>query len=272
MIDTTLFTYTFVQYAALAGVCVSLLAGLLGPMVVASRQSVTSDILAHVALAGIGFAALVSIEPLWGALFVLFLGAVLLWYMIISEQYAVDALSMLFLSGGLALALAFVHAARNKNVVLDQYLFGSILTVTWPELMGMMALTTVIALLVWWFWYPLLGAVHVPAYKIPYVRAPYLMQLLFFIMLAGAVWVGIKTVGGLLVGALLVIPSLIVRPYVQSFALLTLDATVVAFMSTLSGLLLSLVVDIPPSSIIIFVLIALFIISGVLNSLRRVVH
>lgn len=272
MIDFSIFSYTFIQYAALAGLCVSILAGILGPMVVASKQSVTSDILAHVALAGIGFAAFASIEPLWGALCVLLIGSVLLWRMITSEQYAMDALSMLFLSGGLSLALAFVHAAKNKNVVLDQYLFGSILTVTSAELMSMITLTSIVLFLVWRFWYPLLGAVHMPAYKIPYVHTPQLIQLLFFIMLASTVWVGIKTVGGLLVGALLVLPTLIVHPFVQSFFKITIWATIIALCSTISGLLLSVLFDIPPSSLIIFVLIGFFIASNTARTIARAIR
>lgn len=262
-----IFTYTFVQNAFLAGTSAAILAGLLGPMVVSSRQSVASDMLAHVALAGVGLAAVLNFLPLYGAFVVLVLSAVLLWWIISKEIYATDALAMVFLSGGLALALALIHLARNQAVSFESYLFGSILTVSGTEILLMSVLTAVVVLLVSFFWYPLLSVVQSPSFRVPYSYRPQYMQLLFFLLLAVTVWVGIKTVGGLLVGALLVIPTLVVRHHVRSFKALTVFSTVVGVCGMYLGLLVSLFVDVPPSSAIIGMLL-LFLVLSALSSSR----
>lgn len=252
-----IFTYTFVQSAFLAGTSAALLAGVLGPMVVSSRQSIASDMLAHVALAGIGFAAVFNFLPLFGAFTVLVASAVLLWWVITKEIYATDALSMLFLSGGLAVALALIHVAQNQAVSFESYLFGSILTVTQTELILMATLTIFALGIIAVFWYPLLSVVQTPAFRMPYSSRPQYMQLLFFILLALTVWVGLKTIGGLLIGALLVIPTLIARNYAHSFKMLTVLAVLTGLAGMYVGLLLALFIDIPPSSAIILTLIAL---------------
>jgi zinc transport system permease protein len=262
-------TYTFVQYAFIAGSSAAILAGTLGPMVVSSRQSVASDMLAHVALAGVGLAAVFDIMPLLGAFIVLVTSALLLWWMTTKESYATDALSMLFLSGGLAIALAAIHLARNQTISLETYLFGSILTVTQTELLLMVSFTIATLLIVTVLWYPLLSIVQSPSYRIPYSSRPQYIQLVFFVLLGLTVWVGLKTIGGLLIGALLVIPTLTVKNYVHSFRSLTMLSVCIALISTYIGLFASLFVDVPPSSMIILMLILVFSITSVTHQLLR---
>ncbi len=256
-----IFTLTFVKYAFLAGTSIAILTGLLGPMVVSSRQSVASDMFAHISLAGIGLAAVFNFFPLSGAFFVLLISAIVLWWVVTGEKYATDALSMVFLSGGLALALALIHIARNQTISFDTYLFGSILTVTQGELWLMTLLTIIVLIIVIYFWYPLLSVVQSPVYRSPYSKRPQYMQLLFFILLAFTVLVGLKTVGGLLIGALLVIPTLIARNFAQSFKVLTILSVIVGLITVHLGLFLALFIDVPPSSVIILTLIFVFILS-----------
>lgn len=255
-----LLTYTFVQYAFLGGICMAVLAGLLGPFVVQSKQSIASDMFAHVALAGIGGALLVGVSPWWGALPTLILVSTLIWWLLDSNLYSPDALAMFFLSGGLALALAFVHMARDTVFSFENYLFGSILTLTTNDLIAIVVATVLVGCTVLYLWYPLIGATQSPQYLIPFKNTPRLVLLLYFWILAIVVWIGIKTIGGLLIGALLVIPVLTARSWSKSFKALTTLSVFVAVASVVVGLLVALYVDLPPSSLIIGTLIATFVI------------
>lgn len=256
-----LLTYTFIQYAFLGGISMALLAGLIGPFVVQSRQAIASDMFAHVALAGIGAAVLLNTAPWWGALPALLIVSTLLWWLLTKESYSPDSLAMFFLSGGLALALAFVHLAKNQTFSFEGYLFGSILTITDVELLIMWGLTLIVGVVVLSLWYPLIGSVQIPTYTLPYSKTPQLIRLIYFWLLAIVVWVGIKTIGGLLIGALLVIPTLTVRPFVQSFKALTIGTVITALSAVIFGLFIALLVDLPPSSLIIFTLIGFFVLA-----------
>lgn len=264
-----LLTYTFVQYAFLGGIGVAVLGGILGPFVVQSKQSIASDMFAHVALAGIGGALLIGMSPWWGALPTLIIVSTLIWWLLTFEAYSPDALSMFFLSGGLALALAFVHLARDTVFSFENYLFGSILTLTTNDLIAILVATGLVFVAVWYLWYPLLGATQNPQYLIPFRRTPQLVLLLYFWILAIVVWIGIKTIGGLLIGALLVIPVLTVRSWVSSFKKLVVCSIVTSVVSVVVGLLVALYVDLPPSSLIIGVLILAFIVQATLKYLSR---
>lgn len=264
-----LLTYTFVQHAFIGGLAMAILAGLLGPFVVQSKQSIASDMFAHIALAGIGLALLLGVSPWWGALPILLLISTLIWHLTDSDTYSPDALSMFFLSGGLALALALVHIARDTTFSFENYLFGSILTLTAGDLWAIIIATILTIGLVWRFWYPLLGATQSPRYLIPFRRTPQLISLLYFWLLAIVVWIGIKTIGGLLIGALLVIPVLIVRLRMSSFKQTVVWSMVVAVASVTVGLLTALYIDLPPSSLIIGTLIVFFFGQAIANKLFK---
>lgn len=254
-----IFSYTFVQHAFAGGLSIAVLAGLLGPFVVQSRQAIASDMFAHVALAGIGAALVVGVGPWWGALPALLIVSTLIWWLLDSDAYSPDAVAMFFLSGGLALALALVHVARDTVFAFENYLFGSILTLTRADLLAIFIATVLVGAVVWYLWYPLLGATQSPRYLIPFKRTPQIVLLIFFWMLAIVVWIGIKTIGGLLIGALLVIPVLAARAWSASFKQLVIGSTIVSVGSVLAGLLSALYLDVPPSSVIIGMLILVFV-------------
>jgi zinc transport system permease protein len=264
-----LLSFTFVQHAFIGGISMALLAGVLGPFVVQSKQSIASDMFAHIALAGIGGALLVGVAPWWGALPTLIVVSTLIWWLQDSETYSPDALAMFFLSGGLALALAFVHLASNTTFSFENYLFGSILTLTQTDLWAIIASALIVIGLVVYFWYPFLGATQNPRFSIPFRRTPQLVLLMYFWILAVVVWVGIKTIGGLLIGALLVIPVLTARRWVASFRSLVLLSTSTSVLAVIFGLGMALYIDLPPSSLIIGTLIALFVIQAVLAHVLR---
>lgn len=264
-----LLTYTFVQYAFLGGIAMAILTGILGPFVVQSRQSIASDMFAHIALAGIGAALLAGISPWWGALPTLILVSTLLWWLLDSDSYSPDALAMFFLSGGLALALAFVHVARDSAFAFENYLFGSILTLSTTDLSAIITATVLVAGIVVLLWYPLIGATQTPRYTIPFRRTPQLVLLLYFWILAIVVWIGIKTIGGLLIGALLVIPVLTARAWVSSFRRLVFTSIATSVLSVTIGLLTALYIDLPPSSLIIGALIFLFSIQAIIKKISR---
>ena len=258
-----LLSYTFEQYAFLGGISMAILAGILGPFVVQSKQSIASDMFAHVALAGIGAAVFFGASPWWGALPMLIIVSTLIWWLLDSHLYSPDALAMFFLSGGLALALAFIHLANDAAFSFENYLFGSILTLSATDLITIAATTVLVGIAVWRLWYPLLGATRNPRYLIPFKRTPNKVLLLYFWILAIVVWIGIRTIGGLLIGALLVIPVLTARHWSGSFKKLVFLSVLFSVLSVLIGLLAALTVDLPPSSLIIGTSIALFAIQAI---------
>ena len=264
-----LLSYTFVQYAFIGGLSLAVLTGLLGPFVVQSKQAFASDMFAHIALAGIGGALLFDLAPWWGALATLLVVSTLLWFLLESETYNPEALSMFFLSGGLALALVFVHLARDTVFSFENYLFGSILTLTSSEVVVMGILTCIVSALIILLWYPLIGATSNPQYLIPHKKTPSIVRLLYFWILAVVVWIGIRTIGGLLIGALLIIPTLSAQTWTHSFKQLTVSSVGISIFSVFTGLTLALYLDVPPTSLVIGSLFFCFILQLIFKEIYQ---
>ena len=245
----------------LAGLLLALLAGALGPMVVSARQSIASDMLAHLALAGLAVGIFFDVSPFAAIIATLLMGAVLLWSMVTRSSHAPDAISMLFLSGGLAIALIFVDDPHE----LEGYLFGNIRTISHGELLIMTGFALGAGILLVRYWYALMSIVHIPIYTTLRAGHADKMQLLFFILLALTIGVGIKAVGVLLVGALLVLPALVSRHFVSSFLHLTLLSMILSIIGVVMGLLMSHITALPPSSMIVMTLIAMLPLSWLMR-------
>ena len=128
-----LLTYDFVVRAMIAGIVTAITAAIMGNFIVAARQAVISDMLAHAALAGVGIGIFIHASPSLFAGIIAIIASVLVWLMTQKQRRAPEAVAMLLLTGSLAVALLLAHAAKDNPVSFEPFLFGSILTITTAE-------------------------------------------------------------------------------------------------------------------------------------------
>ncbi len=249
--------YGFMRAALVAGGLTAVSGAVLGNFVVAARQAVVSDMLAHVALVGVGVGILWEVSPSLMALLVTLGAAVLLWAVTRRPENAPEAYSMLLLTGGLALALLLAHVNKNNPTSLETYLFGSLLTITPTELVWFAGLNALILLSLAWLWRPFLTLVFDAEYLRTQRRAS-VYEVLFLLLLGGLVGVGMKVIGGLLLGGLLVIPVLVVRPFARSFRQSVGMSVLVNVLCALGGIIASFYLDVPTGSAIILSLVGCF--------------
>ncbi|MCC9701784.1 metal ABC transporter permease, partial [Streptococcus agalactiae] len=123
-------SYDFMQRALLAVVAISIFAPILGIFLILRRQSLMSDTLSHVSLAGVALGVVLGISPTWSTIFVVTLAAVVLEYLRTVYKHYMEISTAILMSMGLAISLIVMSKAHNVgNVSLEQYLFGSIITI-----------------------------------------------------------------------------------------------------------------------------------------------
>lgn len=71
-------TYDFMQRAVLAVIAISIFAPILGVFLILRRQSLMSDTLSHVSLAGVALGVVIGINPTWTTIIVVGIAAVVL--------------------------------------------------------------------------------------------------------------------------------------------------------------------------------------------------
>lgn len=248
--------YDFAVRALVVGLGAAVTAGVLGNFVVASRQAVISDMLAHTALAGVGLGIFLGVSPTWPALLVAIFASGILWALSRRRRLAPEAVSMVLLTGGLALALLFAHMAKDAAVSLETFLFGSILTIRSDEVWLFYGVSIVILIGTFLVWNRLKTVSLDPVYAESRFRNASWVEFLFMIAIGALVAVSLKIIGGLLVGALLVIPVVTAQVFCRSFRSSVFWSILFNIIGVLGGILVSFAFDVPASSAIVLSLIA----------------
>lgn len=208
--------YGFVVNAVLAGLIIGPVLGGLGTLVVVKRFAFFSEAVGHSALTGVVIGILLG-EPYTGPCGSLFgyclLFGVLLNYLRNRTGLSPDTLIGVFLSVSLALgaSVLLVLASRINIHILENVLFGSVLTVNGQDL-AVLAIVAALTLALTLPYYnrlmlasfnPQLAAVR----RVPVKAMDYLFVALVTIVTVASV----KVIGAILVGALLVIPAAAAR-------------------------------------------------------------
>ena len=126
-------SYPFMQNALMAGALVAILSPIIGIFLVLRRYSMMGDTLAHSSLAGVAIGIVAGISPTLSSVIFTALAAVFIEFLRERfKRYAEILMSVvLTLSVGIAIVLV---SSGQANTNINQYLFGSILTVTRQDL------------------------------------------------------------------------------------------------------------------------------------------
>jgi len=245
--------YGFVVNAILAGLIIGPVLGGLGTLVVVKRFAFFSESVGHAALTGVAIGILLG-EPYTGPYGSLFgyclLFGILLNYLRNRTGLSPDTLIGVFLSISLALgaSVLLMLASRINIHILENVLFGSVLTVNGQDL-AVLAVVAVLTLTLTLPQYnrlmlasfnPQLAAVR----KVP-VK---LMDYLFVVLVTLVTVASVKVIGAILVGALLVIPAAAARMVSRSLRGFFWLSMLIATVGTLAGILLPIEFDLPVPS------------------------
>jgi len=268
------FAYGFVTNAVLAGLIIGPVLGGLGTLVVVKRYAFFSESVGHAALTGVAIGILLG-EPYTGPYGSLFgyclLFGLLLNYLRNRTGLSPDTLIGVFLSISLALgaSLLLLLAGRINIHILENVLFGSVLTVNGQDiavLLGVAVLALVLTVpqynrLMLASFNPQLAAVR----KVP-VK---FMDYLFVVMVTLVTVASVKVIGAILVGALLVIPAAAARMVARSLRGFFWLSMLIATLGTLMGILLPIELDLPvPSGAAIILTVGLcFLLAALARSI-----
>ena len=151
-----LLSYEFMRRAFLAAIFIAGIAPMLGVFLVIRRQSLMADTLSHVSLAGVALGFFLNLNPTLTTMLVVVLAAVILEYLrTIYRTYSEISIAIL-MAGGLALALVLMNlSGGNSATSIQSYLFGSIVTITWEQVIFLGILFVAIGILFFLFKRPM---------------------------------------------------------------------------------------------------------------------
>ncbi|WP_429951377.1 ABC transporter permease [Enterococcus sp. AZ170] len=259
-------SYEFMRKAFLAATFISVIAPMLGVFLVIRRQSLMADTLSHVSLAGVALGFFLNWNPDIMTLVVVIIAAIILEYLrMIYSTYSEISIAIL-MSGGLALALVLMNlSGGNSAASIQSYLFGSIVTITWQQVVILAVLFVILVVLFLLFKRPMYvltfdeDTAHVDGLPIHW------MSMLFNVITGVAIAVMIPIAGALLISAIMVLPAAIGMRIGKGFNTVIIISVIMGLIGMLTGLTGSYYLETPPSASITLIFIGLFILVSVVR-------
>jgi zinc transport system permease protein len=256
---TELLHYPFMQRALLAALLVGITAPAVGIYLVQRRQAIMGDGIGHVALTGVALGFLLGTNPVWMAVAVASIGAIVMelirWY---GKARGDLALAMLFY-GGIAGGVLIINLAPNGSTAnLTTYLFGSITTVSASDVVAVVCLSAFVLAGSLGLRRQLFAVCQDEEFARVTGLPVRLLNLLLAVTAAVTVTVAMRVVGLLLVSALMVIPVAAAQQVTRGFAGTLGLSVLIGVAVTLSGTSASYYADVPPGATIVVLAIVLF--------------
>lgn len=262
-----IFSFEFAQRALIASLLIGLVAPLVGTYLVQRRLALLGDGAGHVALTGVGLAILFGWAPIPLALLTAMLGTVLIELIRDRSKAAGDLALALVFYGGIAGGVFFASLAPGgTSAALNSYLFGSLTTASREDLFYL-ALISLIIVLTIFVWGQNIFAVGIDTDIAKVQGIPVRLSAMVLAFLSAlTVVVGMRVVGLLLVSAIMIIPVAAAQQVTNSFKSTMVLASLLGLVSSLSGLLISFFVDVPPGPTIVMIALAIFILMAIVAS------
>ena len=245
--------YEFIQNAIIAGILVSITAGIIGSLIVVNRMVFLAGGIAHTSYGGIGLAVYFGFPIFLGASVFAVLAALLMAYITLHNKDRIDTFIGLIWAVGMAIGIILIDLKDGYSADLMSYLFGSILAVSQNDLYYMGGLLSIIILIVS-FWYKQILAV---SYDSSYASLMGINVKFFYslilVMSALTVVISIKVVGLILVIALLTIPIYIAEKLSNSLVGMMVVSGILSSIFTLLGLFVSYNYDLTSGASIILI-------------------
>lgn len=243
----------FLVNALLSGLVIGPVLGALGTLVVTKRLAFFSEAVGHAALTGVAIGILAG-EPYTGPYASLF-GYCLLFALLVNytrnrSGLTSDTLIGVFLSVSLALgaSLLLILASRVNIHILENVLFGSVLTVDDRDLTVLLVVAVAVTALMLPLFNRLLLASFNPALaRVRGVRVRGL-DYLFIVLVTVVTVASVKIIGAILVGALLVIPAAAARVAASSLRGFFLLSVAFASVAAVAGIVVPVQLSLPVPS------------------------
>lgn len=263
-------TLPFMQRALLASVLVGLTAPAVGVYLVQRRLALMGDGIGHVALTGVALGVLLGWAPVLTAVVAAAVGAIAIELIRERGRTSGDvALALLFYGGiaGGVLLIGFAPDVGSTGLV--SYLFGSLTSVSGPDLVVMGVLTMAVLAVTLGLAGPLFAVCQDEEFArvtgLP-VRA---LNLLLAVTAAVTVTVAMRVVGVLLVSALMVVPVATVQQATRSFRVTVGASMALGVVTALAGVFVSYAADTPSGASIVVLAVVGFGVSAAVGTVLR---
>ena len=266
----SIFQYQFMQNAILAGLCGGITCSIIGIFVVTMHLSFIGVCIAHAAFAGALLGIWLGFNPLIGALAFSLASAAIIGPMADRGELNLDTSIGIIFSLMLGLAFLFLGLMPGSRTEALNLFWGSILTVTRPDLTFLLVVTAVIITLVAVF-YKEIQAVICHRQVALAVGIPTTLIFYGLLLTTGlTITASLRSIGGLLIYSLILNPAAAAYQLTYSLRRMLLIASAFGVISCWAGLAASYLLDIPSGASIVITSSIIFGLATAFSPKRKI--
>lgn len=266
-IITEMFSYSFLTRAFTAGILISLCASLLGVVLVLKNYSMIGDGLSHVGFGSLAVATALGLAPLQITIPIVIIVAFILLRINESSKIKGDSAIALISASSMAIGILSI-SVKGVNTDINNYLFGSILSINQSDVVLSVILSVIIILLFIIFYNKIFAVTFDENFAKAVGINTNLYNMLIAVLTAVTIVLGMRLMGSLLISSLIIFPTLTSMQVFKTFKSVIISSMLVSIICFVIGMMASYSYSLPTGSTIVVVNMLCLIFFIIINHIR----
>ena len=264
-----MFQYAFMQRALIVGLCVAICAALVGVSLVLRKNSMIGDGLSHTAFSAFALATVLGLAPLYVALPVVIIASFFVLRLSQSKKVHGDAAIAVLSASSLAIGTFAISVSKGVNIDLNSYLFGSILSASWADVVMSIVLAVIVVSLYLFAYHRIFAITFDEEFAKSVGVKTGIYDAIFAAICSCTVVLGMRLLGSLLISSLIIFPTLTAMRLAKNFKGVVFASVLISIVAFLIGLALSYMLATPTGATVVLVNLVAFILSLLLGKTRK---
>ena len=262
-----MFSYSFMLKAFIVGILISLSASLIGVSLVLRRNSMIGDGLSHVAFGAFALATILGFAPLEFAIPIVVMVSFFILKLNDNSIIHGDAAIALISASSLAIGTFLISVTKGVNTDINNYLFGSILSISNKDVLLSVILSIIVIILYILSYNKIFAITFDEKFAKSIGINTNFYNIVFAILCSIVIVLGMRLVGSLLISSLIIFPTLSSQQIFKKFKSVVISSVIISITSFIIGLVISYLNATPTGSTIVIVNLVIFIIFKIIQVL-----
>lgn len=262
-------SHPFLFRAMIVGVLISLCAALVGVSLVLKRYAMMGDGLSHVGFGALSVGVALHLAPLSVAIPAVVIAAFFLLSMKEDSKLRGDASLALLSTSMLAFGVLVISSTKGVNIDINNYMFGSILTLTNQDLFLTIALSILVVVL----FYLLYDKIFAVTFDETFARACGMKADIYngviAVLTALIIVLGMRMMGTLLISSLTIFPAITAMQICKQFRAVVLMAAALSLICFFLGFVFSYLYGVPTGASVVVVNLLFFLVCYSVSAIQQ---
>ena len=263
-----MFSYSFMTRAFIVGILISLCASLVGVSLVLRRNSMIGDGLSHVGFGAFAIATILGFTPLYFAIPIVIIVSFFILKLNENSKIQGDAKIALLSASSLAIGTFAISVTKGVNTDINNYLFGSILSLNETDIIISIILSIVVILLYILSYNKIFAITFDEKFAKSIGIKTNFYNVVFASLCSIVVVLGMRLMGSLLISSLIIFPTLTSMSLFKKFKSVVISSIFVSIVSFTIGLILSYMYSTPTGATIVIVNLVVFMIFKIIEYIK----